>query len=135
MLVSEFDYNLPEELIAQTPSKKREDSRMMVLDKQAQTIEHKHFYDIVDYLDDNCILVLNNTKVIPARLYAHKETGALIETFLLNYVSPSLARNLAETVYVMGSIEKMRNQLPDKNDSVPLEDLFSRCCHINNICK
>ena len=83
MLVSEFDYNLPEELIAQTPSKKREDSRMMVLDKQAQTIEHKHFYDIVDYLDDNCILVLNNTKVIPARLYAHKETGALIEIFLL----------------------------------------------------
>ena len=83
MLVSEFDYNLPEELIAQTPSKKREESRMMVLDKQAQTIEHKHFYDIVDYLDDNCILVLNNTKVIPARLYAHKETGALIEIFLL----------------------------------------------------
>ena len=66
MLVSEFDYNLPEELIAQTPSEKRENSRMMVLDKQAQTIEHKHFYDIVDYLDDNCILVLNNTKVIPA---------------------------------------------------------------------
>ena len=58
-----------------------------------------------------------------------------IETFLLNYVSPSLARNIAETVYVMGSIEKMRNQLPDKNDSVPLEDLFSRDCHINNICK
>ena len=58
-----------------------------------------------------------------------------IETFLLNYVSPSLARNIAETVYVMGSIEKMRNQLPDKNDSVPLEDLFSRYCHINNICK
>lgn len=83
MLVSEFDYNLPEELIAQTPSEKRENSRMMVLDKQAQTIEHKHFYDIVDYLDDNCILVLNNTKVIPARLYAHKETGALIEIFLL----------------------------------------------------
>ncbi len=83
MLVSEFDYNLPEELIAQTPSKKRENSRMLVLDKQAQTIEHKHFYDIVDYLDNNCILVLNNTKVIPARLYAHKETGALIEIFLL----------------------------------------------------
>lgn len=83
MLVSDFDYNLPEELIAQTPSEKRENSKMMVLDKVNHTIEHKHFYDILDYLDDNCILVLNNTKVIPARLYAHKETGALIEIFLL----------------------------------------------------
>lgn len=83
MLVSEFDYNLPEELIAQTPSEKREECRMMVLDKSTNSIEHKHFYDIVDYLDENYILVLNNTKVIPARLFGHKETGALIEIFLL----------------------------------------------------
>ncbi|MBQ3312167.1 tRNA preQ1(34) S-adenosylmethionine ribosyltransferase-isomerase QueA [bacterium] len=83
MLVSEFDYNLPEDLIAQTPSEKRDECRMMVLDKANQTIEHKHFFDIVDYLDENCVLVLNNTKVIPARLYGHKETGALIEIFLL----------------------------------------------------
>lgn len=83
MLVSEFDYDLPEELIAQTPSEKRDECKMMVLDKATQTIEHKHFYDIVDYLDENCILVLNNTKVIPARLFGYKETGALIEIFLL----------------------------------------------------
>lgn len=83
MLVSEFDYNLPEELIAQTPSEKRDECKMMVLDKQTQSIEHKHFYDIVDYLDENTILVLNNTKVIPARLYGYKDTGALIEIFLL----------------------------------------------------
>ena len=83
MLVSEFDYQLPEDLIAQTPSEKRDECRMMVLDKQHQTIEHKHFFDIVDYLDENCVLVLNNTKVIPARLYGHKDTGALIEIFLL----------------------------------------------------
>jgi len=83
MLVSEFDYNLPEELIAQTPSEKRENSRMMVLDRTNHKFYHKHFYDIVDYLDENCILVLNNTKVIPARLFGHKETGALIEIFLL----------------------------------------------------
>ena len=83
MLVSEFDYNLPEELIAQTPSEKRENSRMMVLDRANQKFYHKHFYDIVDYLDENYILVLNNTKVIPARLYGHKDTGALIEIFLL----------------------------------------------------
>ncbi len=83
MLVSEFDYELPEELIAQTPSEKRDECKMMVLDKCTQKIENKHFYDIVDYLDENCILVLNNTKVIPARLFGHKDTGALIEIFLL----------------------------------------------------
>lgn len=83
MQLSDFDYTLPEELIAQTPSEKREECKMMVLDKNSQTIENKHFYNIVDYLDENCILVLNNTKVIPARLFGHKDTGALIETFLL----------------------------------------------------
>ena len=83
MLVSDFDYNLPEELIAQTPSDKRENSKMMVLDRANHQFYHKHFYDITDYLDENCILVLNNTKVIPARLYGHKDTVALIEIFLL----------------------------------------------------
>ena len=83
MLLSEFDYTLPEELIAQTPSEKRENSRMMVLGVEDNCIQHKHFYDIVDLLDENCILILNNTKVIPARLYGYKETGAKIEVFLL----------------------------------------------------
>ena len=88
LLLSDYDYNLPEELIAQLPSDKRENARMMVLDKQAKTIEHKHFYDIVDYIDDNCILVLKNTKVLPARLYGVKEeTGAKIEVFLLKSLS------------------------------------------------
>ena len=83
MLVSEFDYTLPEELIAQTPAEKRENSRMLVLNTDSKTIEHKHFYDIVDLLDDNHVLILNNTKVIPARLYGFKDTGAKIEVFLL----------------------------------------------------
>ena len=84
MNISEFDYNLPEELIAQMPADKRENSRMMVLNRQNHTIEHKHFYDITDYLTENDILVLNNTKVIPARLFGTKEeTGAKIEVFLL----------------------------------------------------
>ena len=83
MLLSEFDYKLPEELIAQTPAEKRENSRMMVLKKDNKTIEHKHFYDIADLLDENHILILNNTKVIPARLYGYKDTGAKIEVFLL----------------------------------------------------
>ncbi len=84
MLLSEFDYNLPEELIAQMPADKRENSRMMVLDRKNKTIMHKHFYDIVDLIDPNSLLVLNNTKVLPARLYGIKEeTGAKIEIFLL----------------------------------------------------
>ena len=81
MLVSEFDYNLPEELIAQTPSEKRENSRMMVLDRAGHKFYHKHFYDIVDYLDKDTLLVLNNTKVMPARLIGYKDTGAKIEVF------------------------------------------------------
>lgn len=84
MLLSEFDYELPEELIAQFPCEKRDNSKMLVLDKTERSIQHKHFYDIVDLLDENCVLILNNTKVIPARLFGEKEeTGARIEIFLL----------------------------------------------------
>lgn len=94
MNISEFDYNLPEELIAQMPADKRENSRMLVLDKIDKTIEHKHFFDIVDYIDKDSILVLNNTKVIPARLYGHKDTGAKIEVFLLEAVENKLWKAL-----------------------------------------
>lgn len=84
--IKEYDYELPKELIAQTPSEKRENCRMMVLDKSKQTIEHKHFYDITDYFDENDVIVLNNTKVIPARLFGRKNTGAHIEVFLLKQI-------------------------------------------------
>ena len=83
MNISEFDYNLPENLIAQMPADKRQNSKMLVLDKKNQILHHKHFFDIVDYIDENSILVLNNTKVLPARLYGTKDTGAKIEVFLL----------------------------------------------------
>lgn len=83
MNIKEFDYELPENLIAQIPADKRQNSRMLVLDRCTQKREHKHFYDITDYLDENTILVLNNTKVLPARLYGTKDTGAKIEVFLL----------------------------------------------------
>ena len=83
MNISEFDYNLPEELIAQFPAQKRELSRMLVLDRQSGEIAHKHFYDIVDLLSQDDVLILNNTKVIPARLLGEKDTGAKIEVFLL----------------------------------------------------
>jgi len=86
MLLSEYDYVLPDELIAQLPADKRENSRMMVLNRRSHTLEHKHFYDIVDFIDKNSLLVLNNTKVLPARLYGVKEeTGAKIEVLLLKF--------------------------------------------------
>lgn len=88
MLVSDFDYVLPEELIAQYPADKRDYSKMLVINPLNQEIEHAHFYDIVKYLDDNCVLILNNTKVIPARLYGTKDTGAKIEIFLLKEKQP-----------------------------------------------
>ena len=84
MKISEFDYHLPEELIAQTPLQKRDTSRLMVLDRKKRTIEDKHFYDILDYLHKGDILVRNNTKVIPARLYGIKEeTNGHVEVLLL----------------------------------------------------
>ena len=83
MKVTEFNYELPEELIAQTPLKKRDESKLMILDKKAKTIEHKTFKDIIDYLNPGDCLVRNNTKVIPARIYGQKETGAKVEFLLL----------------------------------------------------
>ena len=83
MKVTDFDYNLPEELIAQVPIKNRDESRLMVLDKETGSIEHKQFKDIIEYLNPGDCLVRNNTKVIPARLYGKKETGANVEFVLL----------------------------------------------------
>lgn len=84
MDISLFDFDLPEELIAQSPAKKRDESRLMVINKDTKTYEHKHFYDIVDYLHAGDVLVRNNTKVIPARLLGEKEkTHAHVELLLL----------------------------------------------------
>lgn len=87
MKVDDFDYYLPEELIAQTPLQKRDESRLMVLDKKSGNIEHRKFYDVVDYLEEGDTLVLNDTKVLPARLIGEKEdTKAVIEVLLLKNI-------------------------------------------------
>ena len=86
MKVSEFNYELPERLIAQVPIEKRDESRLMILDREKQTIEHKTFKDIIDYLEPGDCIVRNNTKVIPARIYGKKETGANVEFLLLNNI-------------------------------------------------
>ena len=84
MKTEDFDFYLPEDLIAQTPLKQRDSSKLLVLDKKTGEIEHKHFTDIIDYLKKGDVLVLNDTKVIPARIIGVKEeTNAVIELLLL----------------------------------------------------
>ena len=84
LLLSEFDYHLPEELIAQTPLEQRSNSRLMVLNRKDESITHDHFFNITEYLKPGDVLVRNNTKVIPARLFGTKEiTGAHVELLIL----------------------------------------------------
>ncbi len=87
MQIEDFDYFLNEELIAQTPLKNRDESRLLVLDKKTGKVEHQHFKDVIDYLEEGDTLVLNNTKVLPARLIGTKEdTNAVIEVLLLKNI-------------------------------------------------
>ncbi|HAF32210.1 MAG TPA: tRNA preQ1(34) S-adenosylmethionine ribosyltransferase-isomerase QueA [Anaerovibrio sp.] len=87
MKLTEFDYNLPEELIAQTPVEPRNSSRLMVLDPVDETIEHRHFYDLKEYLEPGDTLIFNDTRVMPARLLGWREgTGGKVEVFLLRRI-------------------------------------------------
>lgn len=97
MKLDDFDYELPEVLIAQTPLKKRDDSKMMVLDKHSGEIIHQKFSDIINYLHEGDVLVINNTKVIPARLYGEKEqTNARIELLMLKDTGNDIWQCLAK---------------------------------------
>ena len=88
MKLSNFNYDLPKELLAEYPSDQRDESKLMILNRETQKIEHKLFKDIIDYFDDGDVFVLNDTKVFPARLMGNKEkTGARIEVFLLRELS------------------------------------------------
>lgn len=88
MKLSQYRYNLPEELIAKYPAKNRDESRLMILHRDSKNIEHRIFYEIIDYFNEDDVMVFNNTKVFPARLYGNKEkTGAEIEVFLLRELS------------------------------------------------
>ncbi len=87
MRIEDFDYELPEELIAQTPMEQRDKCRLMVLDREHKTVEHRHFYDILNYVNSGDCLVLNDSRVIPARMYGTKEsTGAHIEMLLIKRI-------------------------------------------------
>lgn len=121
MKLSEFDYNLPEELIAQTPLQKRDTSRLMVLNRKERTIEDKHFYDILDYLHAGDILVRNNTKVIPARLYGTKEeTNGHVEVLLLK----DLGNNVWECLVGNARIVKMGTIITFGDDSLKAKCIY-----------
>ncbi len=96
MKTSDFFYDLPQELIAQKPLEQRDASRLMVLDKASGEVEHKHFYDICDYFEEGDCLILNDTRVLPARIYGIKEgTGAHVEFLLLNHIENDVWEVLA----------------------------------------
>ena len=88
MKLSDFMYDLPEERIAQTPVEPRDHSRLMVLNREKHTIEHRHFYDIIDYLNPGDALVINETRVIPARLIGERPSGGACEILLLRQLAP-----------------------------------------------
>ncbi len=89
MKLSQFNFEMPKELLAEYPSEHRDEARLMVLNREKQTIEHKLFKDLINYFDEGDVMMLNNTKVFPARLFGNKEkTGAKIEVFLLRELNP-----------------------------------------------
>ncbi len=95
MLISDFDFALPEELIAQTPLERRENSRMLVVNRASQNFENEHFYNFPNFLKEDDVLVLNNTKVFPARLVGQSETGAKVEVFLVREIENGVWETLA----------------------------------------
>lgn len=122
--IEDFDYILPEELIAQYPLKKRDNSRMMVVLKENKDVQNKYFFDFVNYLNPDDVLVLNNTKVIPARLIGAKATGAKIEIFLLHPASDySLDNKKTPKVLWYAIIKNLKRLKP--NDIVKISDELS----------
>ncbi len=133
MKTDEFDYKLPEHLIAQTPLKNRDSSRLLVLDKETGLIEHKHFMDIVDYLSKDDVLVFNDTKVLPARLIGVKEgTNAIIEILLLKNVENDIWECLVKparrikvgTIVTFGNGELNAKCIEEKDEGIRIFNLI-----------
>ena len=121
----DYDYHLPEELIGQEPREPRDHARLMLVDKTNKKIEHKHFYDIIDYLQEGDILVRNSTKVIPARLFGHKETGGVLEILLIKRINldtwecllkPAKKLKLGQKLYVGQNSELVAELIEIKDD-------------------
>lgn len=121
----DYDYYLPQELIGQSPREPRDHARLMLVDRKNHTVEHKHFYDIIDYLNEGDILVRNSTKVIPARLFGHKETGGVLEILLIKRIDldtwecllkPAKKLKLGQKLYVGTNKELVAELLEIKDD-------------------
>lgn len=137
-----YDYDLPEELIAQTPLDKRDNSRLLVFNRENKLLKHKHFFDIEEYLRAGDVLVINNTRVIPARLYGYKETGAKLEVLLLKrhsltvwecLMKPAKRLHVGEELVFNEELKcKLLEIMPDGNRKIEfiydgvLEDILSR---------
>ena len=116
MKTSDFYYDLPQELIAQTPIEPRDQSRLMVVDKNTGEVTHKIFKDLIDYLNPNDCLILNDTRVIPARIYGvKKETGAVVEFLLLKQSENNVWECLCK---------------PGKRAKIGTEFVFGICCWV-----
>lgn len=140
--INTYDYHLPEELIAQTPLDKRDNSRLLVFNRETKEIKHKNFYNIEDYLRAGDVLVINNTRVIPARLYGYKETGAKLEVLLLKrhsltvwecLMKPAKRLHIGEELVFNEELKcRLLEILPDGNRKIEfiyegvLEDILSR---------
>ncbi len=142
MRLAEFDYTLPKELIAQYPSEKRGDDRLLVLDRKKNSFEEKRFEDIVTYFKKDDLLVLNNTKVIPARLFGKRETGGKVEIFILDKIKvPQEA-----LVRPSGKIKEGESLILESGDRVkicgrtrigrlvefgaPIDEVLEKCGHV-----
>ncbi len=121
----DYDYYLPEELIGQEPREPRDHAKLMLVDKNNKKLEHKHFYDIIDYLHEGDILVRNSTKVIPARLFGHKETGGVLEILLIKRINldtwecllkPAKKLKLGQKLYVGQNSELVAELIEIKDD-------------------
>ena len=98
--LSDYDYFLPEELIGQRPREPRDSAKLMLIDRKNESVEHKNFYNIIDYLQKGDVLVRNATKVIPARIYGHKESGGVLEVLLIKRISkPRFAVKYTGKIY------------------------------------
>ena len=118
MRTDDFDYDLPRELIAQHPAERRDESRLLVLDRRADALEHRRFRDLADYLEPGDLLVLNDTKVIPARLMGHRSTGGRVELLL---IAPAEATTWRAML-------KCRGRLVD-GETIDVEDGALRCVY------
>ena len=131
-----YDYQLPQELIAQEPLPVRHESRLLILDRQTGFVQHKRFSDILDFLKAGDILVVNNTKVIPARLLARRASGGIVKLQLIKplagkanlweaMVTPIKRLKPGERLSLVGQEDPLGTALPDEDDSVTLKEIFS----------